>query len=187
MMTMNNVIGVLGGTFNPPHCGHLRISSLARKMLGLQNIYWLVGVRNPFKSSDLVDSFKSRVEFVRYFIKKNRINFIKVCELEGKLSCSYTYKTMLLLRYKLPNAKFIWIMGSDCVVEFHRWKRWQAVMSKMNFLVFERKGSVYRALASRFATSCERVYSVHMLRDGERKWFLVRMRPTLISSSMLRC
>ena len=120
-------IGILGGTFDPAHKGHLEISKQAKKILELKNIIWAVTKQNPFKNTSKTN-LKNRIKFAKKFIGKN--DFIKVKFYEEKVLSN---KTIDLINYLDKDKKFkiYFIMGADNLINFHKWYKWKSIIKKM--------------------------------------------------------
>lgn len=129
--------GLLGGSFNPAHRGHRRMSLEAMRKLGLDEVWWLVSPGNPLKDgSDMAPlgkRFRSAVEAAR----RTRI---KVTAIERRLGTRYTAETLRLLLRRFPDRRFIWLMGADNLVQFHRWKNWRALAALVPIAVVARPG-----------------------------------------------
>ena len=104
-------IGILGGSFNPAHIGHIHITNTALINLGLDEIWWLVAPQNRLKSSLDMENFDKRLSYARLLTKN--ISYIKVLDLEKKIKLYATYKTVNFLNQRTRKVKFIWLMGSD--------------------------------------------------------------------------
>ncbi len=128
-------IGLLGGTFDPPHIGHLRISYIAIKRLKLDEIWWIVSLSNPLKEKEKVSSFNKRLEKAKKFVK---IKKIIVTDLEKKINSPYTIDSICYLKKKYPWRNFVWIMGVDNVIDFHYWKDWKKIFYKVPIAIFDR-------------------------------------------------
>ena len=137
-------IGILGGTFDPAHKGHLEISKQAKKILELKNIIWAVTKQNPFKNTSKTN-LKNRIKFAKKFIGKN--NFIKVKFYEEKVLSN---KTIDLINYLDKDKKFeiYFIMGADNLINFHKWHKWKTISKKCNIIVFDRHGYKKKSLKS---------------------------------------
>jgi len=164
-------IGILGGTFDPAHRGHLEISKQAKKILELKNIIWAITKRNPFKNTSKTD-LKSRIKFAKKFIGKN--NFIKVKFYEEKV---FSNKTIDLINYLDKDKKFeiYFIMGADNLVNFHKWYKWKSIIKKCNLLVFDRQGYKAKSLKS-----------VTFNGVNKKKLSFINFKKVNISSSQLR-
>jgi nicotinate-nucleotide adenylyltransferase len=137
-------IGILGGTFDPAHKGHLEISKQAKKKFGLKNIVWAITKQNPFK--DISESnLKSRTQFAKKLIGKN--HFIKVKFYEDRIGSN---RTIDLIKHLNKDKKFeiYFIMGADNLINFHKWYKWKSIISGCNILVFDRQGYKAKSLKS---------------------------------------
>ena len=115
----NRKIGILGGSFNPAHEGHLHISNTAKKHLGLDEIWWIVAPQNRLKSTFEMESFDKRLSYARLITEK--ISYIKVLDLEEKNKLYASYQTVGFLNSKTQKTKFVWLMGSDILDSFNKW------------------------------------------------------------------
>ena len=128
-------IGVLGGTFDPAHIGHIKISKEAKKRFGLNIVIWAVTKKNPFKKKSSL-SVKKRIKFAKKLISKNK--FIKVSFIENKIKSNRTIDLINYLKKNRKNKKIFFIIGADNLINFHKWHKWQQISSKCNILVFDR-------------------------------------------------
>ena len=137
-------IGILGGTFDPAHKGHLEISKQAKKRFGLKNIVWAITKQNPFKDESKSD-LRSRIQFAKKIIGKN--NYIKVRFYEKKIGSN---KTIDLIEHLNKNDKIeiYFIMGADNVINLHKWHKWKSIIKKCEIIVFDRKGYKSKSLRS---------------------------------------
>ena len=137
-------IGILGGTFDPAHKGHLEISLQAKKKFKLKNIIWAITKQNPFKNESS-SSLRSRTQFAKKLIGKN--DFIKVKFYEEKID---SIRTVDLIEYlsKNKNYEIYFIMGADNLINFHKWYKWKSIIKKCNILVFDRQGYKAKSLKS---------------------------------------
>jgi nicotinate (nicotinamide) nucleotide adenylyltransferase/ribosome silencing factor RsfS/YbeB/iojap len=142
-------IGLLGGSFNPAHGGHLHISRLALQRLGLDEIWWLVSPQNPLKPVAGMAPFAERLAQAREIAAGERR--ITVSSVEAKLGSTYTADTLKALRRRFPRARFVWLMGGDNLAQFPYWKRWQEIFRTVPIAVFARPGLSLKALAGRAA------------------------------------
>jgi nicotinate-nucleotide adenylyltransferase len=137
-------IGLLGGSFNPAHAGHLYVSETALKRLGLDSVWWLVSPGNPLKQSADMAPFAARFESAeRIAAHEPRIH---VSALEQALHTTYTIDTVQALRRRFPKVEFVWLMGSDNLEQFSRWRRWQVLARLVPIVVVQRPGSILAAL-----------------------------------------
>jgi nicotinate-nucleotide adenylyltransferase len=140
-------IGLLGGSFNPAHRGHRRISLSAIEALGLDELWWLVSPGNPLKQgrADMAP-FEARLRSARRMTRRSRI---KVSDFEARAGTRYTIDTVARLKQRYPNARFIWLMGGDTVAELHRWKDWRKLAESLPIAVIARPGYDRSAHAAR--------------------------------------
>ena len=137
-------IGLLGGSFDPPHKGHIFISIEAKKMLKLDEVWWLITPQNPLKISKPA-TYRERLNNCKY-ITRNYPIIVK--EIEKKISSNYSYKTINYILNHYKNIKFFWLMGADNLISFHKWEKWQKIFKNMSIVIFKRHGYNTRALKS---------------------------------------
>ncbi len=142
-------IGLLGGSFNPAHGGHLHISRLALGRLDLDEVWWLVSPQNPLKPVAGMMPFTQRLEEAARIAAADRR--IRVSDIETRLGRTYTADTLAALRRHFPRALFVWLMGGDNLVQLPHWKRWQDIFRTVPVAVFDRSGTALKALAGRAA------------------------------------
>jgi nicotinate-nucleotide adenylyltransferase len=136
-------IGLLGGSFNPPHAGHVLVTRLALRRLGLNRVWWLVSPGNPLKSGAELAALSSRVAAARRIIRDTRV---AISDIEAQIGARYTYDTLRWLIRRAPGVRFVWIMGADNLRQFHLWRHWREIASLVPILVIDRPGSTLRAL-----------------------------------------
>ncbi len=137
-------IGLLGGSFDPPHKGHLYISLEAKKKLKLDEIWWLVTPQNPLKIYQPA-SYEDRVKNCKSIIKNYPI---KIKEIEKKIDSKYSYQTIKYLNKHYKNIKFFWLMGADNLINFHKWQNAHRIYNEIAIVVFRRYGYNEKALKS---------------------------------------
>jgi nicotinate-nucleotide adenylyltransferase len=140
----NLTIGLLGGSFNPAHGGHRYVSDVARKALGLDAVWWLVTPGNPLKRASELAELLVRMARAKQVAGPR----IVVTDIESRLGTRYTIDTLRALRRRFPATRFIWLMGSDNLAGFARWKRWADIPLLVPVVVVRRPGSVLAALSS---------------------------------------
>jgi nicotinate-nucleotide adenylyltransferase len=138
-------IGLLGGSFNPPHEAHVLISDIAMRRLGLDAMWWLVTPGNPLKSSSDLAPLNARMAACRALAGHSRI---RVSGLEAGLSTPFTAATLAYLKLRHPGVHFVWIMGADCLAQFHHWRQWRGIMTSIPIAVIDRPRWHLKALAS---------------------------------------
>ncbi len=137
-------IGLLGGSFDPPHAGHRAVSREAIKRLRLDAVWWLVSPQNPLKPHAPADLAR-RIEAARALADDPRI---KVTGVEAALGTTYTADTIRHLKVRLPGVRLVWMMGADNLASFHRWRDWRRIAADVPIAVFNRPGLAFPALAA---------------------------------------
>jgi nicotinate-nucleotide adenylyltransferase len=146
-------VGLLGGSFNPPHLAHRAISLFAIKRLKLDRVWWLVTPGNPLKQHGALHDLDERVEAARRIANDPRID---VSCLESVIGTRYTVDTITYLRRRAGGLHFVWIMGSDNLSQFHRWQNWRRIASEVPIAVIDRPPQSFRALAAPAAQALAR-------------------------------
>ena len=164
-------VGILGGTFDPAHKGHLEISKKAKKLLNLKNVIWAITKQNPFKDISK-SNLKNRIQFAKKLIAKN--DFIKIRFYEEKISSN---RTIDLINYLKKDKKYelYFIMGADNLINFHKWHKWKSIVKKCNLLVFDRQGYKAKSLKS-----------VTYNGVNKKRLSFIKFKKVNISSSQLR-
>jgi nicotinate-nucleotide adenylyltransferase len=146
-------IGLLGGSFNPPHLAHRAISLFAIKRLKLDRVWWLVTPGNPLKDGGALRDLDARVGAARRMADDPRI---EVSCLEAVIGTRYTVDTITYLRRRAAGLRFVWIMGADNLAQFHRWQHWRRIASEVPIAVIDRPPQSFRALAAPAAQALAR-------------------------------
>jgi nicotinate-nucleotide adenylyltransferase len=146
-------IGLLGGSFNPPHEAHRAISLFAIKRLKLDRVWWLVTPGNPLKDPGALHDLDQRAEAARRMANDPRID---VTCLESVIGTRYTVDTINYLRRRAAGLRFVWIMGADNLAQFHRWQSWRRIASQVPIAVIDRPPQSFRALAAPAAQALAR-------------------------------
>ena len=128
-------IGLLGGSFNPPHAAHRALSLLALKRLGLDRVWWLVTPGNPLKDNRRLPPLDKRLAAARALAAHPAID---VTAVEVALDTRYTYDTVLALRRRFPGVHFVFIMGADNLAQLNRWRRWRELANLVPIAVVDR-------------------------------------------------
>lgn len=142
-------VGLLGGSFNPAHEGHLHVSDVALKRLGLDYVWWLVSPQNPLKPSRGMASFRERLAVAQAIARHHPR--VRVSDLENRMATRYTIDTVTRLQRRFPQLHFVWLMGSDNLVTFHRWRNWQQLMRRIPIAVVMRPGTSLAPLRAKAA------------------------------------
>lgn len=137
--------GLLGGSFNPAHGGHRRISLSAMEALALDEVWWLVSPGNPLKPQAGMAPLAARTASARRNARRSRI---RVTAIERELNTRFTVDTLARLLQRYPKRRFVWLMGADNLAQFHRWKDWRKIARLMPIAVIGRPGYDEAALAS---------------------------------------
>lgn len=181
------VVGLLGGSFDPAHEGHVHITRTAMKRFGLDRVWWLVSPANPLKKrgpAPLAD----RMAKARQVMRHPRV---EVTDIESRLGTRYTAETIAALRAHYPAVRFVWLMGADNLAQFHRWQDWQWIMETVPVGVLARPNDRISARLSKAA----HVYRSAMLRGpasralssgAAPRWCFVNMPMSDASSTEIR-
>lgn len=142
-------IGLLGGSFNPPHEGHVHVSHAALKTLRLDYVWWLVSPQNPLKPTRGMASFAKRLAATQ--LLASRHPRMIATGIETELRTQFTINSLRALKHRFPGTRFVWLMGSDNLVQIPRWRRWQDIFAEVPVAVVARPGSALAARNSRAA------------------------------------
>ncbi|MBY6015326.1 nicotinate-nucleotide adenylyltransferase [Qipengyuania gaetbuli] len=138
-------IGLLGGSFNPAHGGHRRISLFALEALGLDEVWWLVSPGNPLKPMAGMAPLAARLASAA---QQARRAPIRATAIERELGTRYTVDTLGAIQRRYPKFEFVWLMGSDNLAQFHLWRDWRGIARRMPIAVIARPGYDADAVAS---------------------------------------
>ena len=138
-------IGLLGGSFNPAHGGHRAISRFALKTLALDEVWWLVSPGNPLKPAKGMAALSARVKMAQQVARRAPI---RVSAIEQRFGTRFTIDTLRALKRRYPKNRFVWLMGSDNLAQFHLWKDWRSIAREMPIAVIARPGYDGAAFAS---------------------------------------
>ena len=167
-----NKVGILGGTFDPPHIGHLHISKEGLKKLKLDKLFWIVTEKNPFKQKPNL-STKIRIKLSKEMIKKERK--ISIIYLDNKIKSKNTFDLLNFIKKKNEKIKLFFLIGADNFIKFHKWKNWQKIPKLAKIVVFSRQNYSNKALNS--------IASKRLEKDD---WLYINSRNINISSSLIR-
>jgi nicotinate-nucleotide adenylyltransferase len=181
-------IGVMGGSFNPPHEGHAIVAATALKRLGLDQLWWLVTPGNPLKSNGSLAPLADRMAACRALARGPRMH---ITAFEAELATPYTAATLAFLKRRHPTVTFIWVMGADNLAGFHRWQDWRGIARTLPIAVVDRPGWRLRALASPAALTLRanrqpEARAATLGRRGTTGWTLLSTRLSSASSTELR-
>ncbi|WP_437342732.1 nicotinate-nucleotide adenylyltransferase [Ruegeria arenilitoris] len=159
------VVGLFGGSFDPPHQGHVHVTLEAMKAFGLDRVWWLVSPGNPLKSRGPAP-IDQRVEAARSIMQHPKVEVTDIEDLTGTRA---TADTLAALRRLYPQVRFVWLMGADNLAQFHKWKDWRLIMDTVPVGVVARPGDRISARMSPAA----RVYGKYRI-DGTARHLLGR-------------
>jgi nicotinate-nucleotide adenylyltransferase len=137
-------VGLLGGSFNPAHRGHRRISLGAIRALGLDEVWWLVSPGNPLKPAAGMAPLAARLASARAMARHAPI---RATAIEARLGTRYTVDTVRALQRRHPHVRFVWLMGADNLAQFHRWRDWRGIARAVPIAVVARPAYMGVALA----------------------------------------
>ncbi len=182
-------IGLLGGSFNPAHEGHVHISALALDRLKLDQVWWLVSPQNPLKSEATMAPLADRIKGARGLASAD--SRIAVSDLESELGTRHTVDTLQALKRRFPGDAFVWVMGADLLPQISRWKNWRTLFRTVPIAIFARPAYSSRALsakaARRFAASRISRYRAGALADlAPPAWVYLRTRLNSQSATKIR-
>ncbi|HFB2047991.1 MAG: nicotinate-nucleotide adenylyltransferase [Hyphomicrobiaceae bacterium] len=181
-------IGLLGGSFNPPHAAHILISNTVYRRLGLDAVWWIVSPGNPLKSHHELELFKNRVDLCRTLASHPKI---KATSFEGNLSTPYSTVTISFLKQRYPAVKFVWLMGADNLATFHMWHDWEGIVRKVPIAVVGRPGWHLQSLAGQTAKLMARYYipefkSQVLMAKQPPVWTFLTGKQSVLSSTIIR-
>lgn len=181
-------IGLFGGTFNPPHRGHLEAAKTALQRLHLNRVWWMVTPGNPLKDTHALPPLKERMAWCRDLIEDTRHI---VTGFEAHLPNAYTANTVHHLVQQRPETHFVWIMGGDGMVNFHHWHHWQTLAGLVPIAVIDRPGWRLKAMASRTAHYLASRYvpetkAARLADSGPPAWTYLTAPQNPLSSTELR-
>lgn len=142
------IVGLLGGSFDPAHAGHVHLTLEALKRLGLDRVWWLVSPGNPLKVAGPAPLAK-RLAQARAVMRHPRVD---VTDIETRLGTRFTAQTVVALQALYPGVRFVWLMGADNLAQFHLWEDWRGIMARVPVAVLARPGQRIAARTSPTAT-----------------------------------
>jgi nicotinate-nucleotide adenylyltransferase len=181
-------VGLLGGSFNPAHEGHLHVAETAMLRLGLDKVVWLVSPQNPLKESRHTAPLSERLASARKFARGPHMI---VSDFETRIGARYTIDTFRVLKARWPGVKFVWIMGGDNLAGFHRWRGWTDLFHLVPIAVVARPGAIQKSrfapAARRFAFARLHSRQGRLLADSRPPaWIYLRAPLNHLSSTALR-
>tara|TARA_Y100000590_G_scaffold306203_1_gene345451 strand:- start:2542 stop:3069 length:528 start_codon:yes stop_codon:yes gene_type:complete len=161
-------IGILGGTFDPPHEGHLFISKIALKKLKLKKIWWIITKKNPLKNKPYLE-LRKRIKLCKKIAKKNKKISIKY--FDKKIRSSSTFNLLNYVKNK-TNADLFFLIGADNLKKFHKWKKWKQIPNLAKIVVFPRKDHSYNSVVTK--------------KLNKKNFMYINTKKINISSSLIR-
>lgn len=181
-------VGLFGGSFNPPHAGHVLLAQIALKRLELDQVWWIVTPGNPLKNLRELAPLRERLAACEAITQDPRI---KVTAFEAAHNVRYTADTLEIVKDRHADVNFVWLMGADNLKTFHKWQRWQEIANTFAIAVIDRPGSTLAFLSSKFAKTYEAARieedSAHALsRRKAPAWTFIHGPRSSLSSTKLR-
>ena len=175
MIRSNNKIGIFGGSFDPPHRGHLEISKIAIKKLTLTKLYWCVTKKNPFKTKTLF-SLSDRIKQSKDITKK--VKKIEIKSFDKKIKSTNTIDLIKYLKKKKERDSFFLIIGSDNLLNFHKWKEWKMLTELTEIVVFSRKDYDIKAKKS---VTVKKVKKIIFIKNKQIKISSTKIRKSYLN------
>ena len=172
LLKKNNKVGVLGGTFDPPHIGHLYISKIAIKKLKLDKLIWAITKKNPMKKKPLL-TIKKRIKFSKKITKKENKIFVKY--LDDKAKSNSTFHILQYIKKNNKKKNLYFLMGADNLVKFHKWNNWKKIPELAKIVVF-----------SRDDYSVKSINSIAFKKFKKKDLMYINSKKVNISSSLIR-
>jgi nicotinate-nucleotide adenylyltransferase len=182
-------VGLFGGSFNPPHQGHLMLAQVAMRRLALDQVWWLVTPGNPLKETRELPSQDTRMALCHALVGRNRRMIIS--GIETDIGTRYTEQTIRFLKARCPLVRFVWLMGADNLAGFHAWKNWQDIAGNVPMAIIDRPGSTLKAASSPAARALARYRmdesdAALLPRIPPPRWLFLHVKRVNLSSSALR-
>ena len=136
-------IGIFGGTFDPPHKGHLYISKIALKKLKLNKLIWVVTKKNPLKQKPYL-STKARINLSKEMTKKEKKIFVRY--FDDKIKSINTFDLLNFIKKKNQKAKLFFLIGADNLAKFHKWNNWKKIPKLAKIIIFPRQNYSIKSL-----------------------------------------
>ena len=165
-------IGILGGTFDPPHMGHLHVSKIALKKLKLNKLIWTITKKNPLKKKPYL-KIKTRIKLSKKITNKEKKIFVNY--FDDKIKSINTFDLLNHIKRKKGKKKLYFLIGADNLIEFHKWKKWKKIPQLAKIVVFARSNYSTKALNS-----------IASKRLEKKDWIYINSKKMNISSSLIR-
>ena len=165
-------VGILGGTFDPPHIGHLNISKIALKKLRLDAVIWVIAKQNPLKQRPYL-STKRRIDLSKGITKSQKKIFVEY--IDDKIKSKNTYDLLNFLKKKNKKIKLFFLIGADNLIKLHKWNKWKKIPELAKIIVFARSNYSIKALNS-----------IASKKLKKKDWMYINAKKVNISSSLIR-
>ena len=181
-------VGLFGGSFNPPHAGHVLVSEIALRRLGLDQIWWMVSPGNPLKDHSDLEALDARVTASNAMVEDPRV---KITAFEAVYGLRYTAETLRFLKRYNPGIHFVWVMSADNLASFHHWQDWRGIAQTFPIAVIDRPGSTLSYLSAPMA----KVFSRHRMDESDARqlptarapaWTFIHGPRSTLSSTAIR-
>jgi nicotinate-nucleotide adenylyltransferase len=181
------VVGLLGGSFNPAHAGHVHITKTALTRFGLDHVWWLVSPGNPLKAQSPAP-MAQRLGQARMIMDHPRVD---ITNIEDRLGTRFTAQTIAALQARYPDVRFVWLMGADNLAQFHKWQDWQWIMENVPVGILARPNDRIAARLSKAANIYRHAMiparASHVLGRGSApRWCFINLPMLDVSSSAIR-
>lgn len=184
---LGQVIGLLGGSFDPAHAGHVNLTLQALARFGLTHVWWMVSPGNPLKRRGPA-ALDLRMQTARHVMQHPRVT---ITDLEARIGTRYTADTLARLQNLYPGTRFVWLMGADNLATIHRWDRWHSIFARMPVGVIARPG---QGLAARLSPAARHFAAYRLPAEQARllgtspapRWCMVDVPMVNLSSSQIR-
>lgn len=182
-------VGLFGGSFNPPHAGHLMLAQVAARRLGLDQVWWLVTPGNPLKSLSELPAQEMRMAQCRALVGRDRR--MVITGIEADIGTRYTEQTIRFLKSRCPLVRFVWLMGADNLASFHAWKNWPSIAANVPMAIIDRPGSTLKAASSPAARALahfrvDESDAALLPRLAPPRWLFLHVKRVNLSSTALR-
>lgn len=181
-------VGLLGGSFNPAHDGHVHISLQAIKRLGLDFVIWLISPQNPLKSKNITADIDQRVKLAEH-LTKNHAKII-ISDIERFFPNCYTANSIKRIKSMHKNMDLFWIMGADNMLQINRWYKWKQIFASVPVTIFDREDFAYKIFKSKAAQVFKNsnINQQRIIRGNakDRFWSFIRIKKSPLSSTQIR-
>ncbi len=154
-------IGLVGGSFNPPHEGHIHISKTAKQKLNLDAVWWLVTPQNPLKKIKTGNNYEKRIKESQKLTKN--YPYIIISDIEQQIASTNTYQTVKYLKKLYPYTKFTWIGGTDLLKDFHKWNNYQFLLKEIDFVFIKRPPNQNIIKATKLSLYRKKIFNIKYL------------------------